>query len=56
MSPIQIYNDNVGHTHETAVAAVYNAGFADGYAKAVADLAPPPTPETPVETPPEPSV
>ena len=55
MSPIQIYNDNVGHTHETAVQAVHKAGFDDGYAKAVADLTPPPEPPV-VDTPPEPSV
>ena len=31
-NPIQVYQDNVGHTHEVAVQAVYNAGLADGQA------------------------
>lgn len=28
----QVYDENVGHTHEAAVNAVYAAGFADGQA------------------------
>jgi len=32
MSALQVYQDNVGHTHETAVQAVYDSGYADGQA------------------------
>jgi hypothetical protein len=29
MNPLQVYQDNVGHTHEAAVQAVYQAGMDD---------------------------
>jgi hypothetical protein len=34
----QIYDENIGHSHEAAIGAVYGAGFKDGQAAGVVEV------------------
>lgn len=54
-SAMEVYKENFGHSHESAVGSVYAAGFADGVASVTpeAPVAEALAPEAPVEAPKE---
>lgn len=51
MTPLEIYNANIGNNHDAAVAAVHAHGHAAGFTKAMAELAKHPSVAQPVVEP-----